>query len=145
MVGEASAWCWWWYKDYYNDDNEGLALLKSGNTIAKRYYTFGNYSRYIRPGHIIVNITGTDKLPQKVLLTASKADDGKVVIVAVNETTSAQSVPIKITGGTVPTSFKPIVTADGNKNWAEGSAVTVTDGVLTMQLEKMSVTTFVSQ
>ena len=145
-IGEASAWCWWWYKDYYNDDNEGLALLKSGNTIAKRYYTFGNYSRYIRPGHKIVNITGTDQLPAKVLLTASKDSTGTVVVVAVNETTSAQSVPIKISGGTAPASFKPYVTADGaGNNWKEGSAVTVTDGVLTMQLEKMSVTTFVGK
>ncbi|MBN2036418.1 MAG: hypothetical protein JW768_06715 [Chitinispirillaceae bacterium] len=145
-IGEASAWLYWWYgPPYYDwDDNEGLALVKGKSQKTKRYYTFGNYSRYIRPGQKVVNITGTDKLPAKVLLTASKADDGTVVIVAVNETTSAQSVPIKIAGGTAPASFKPIVTAE-SYNWKEGSAVSVADGVLTMQLEKMSVTTFVSQ
>lgn len=144
MVGEASAWCYWWYEAYYQNDNEGLALIKGSNTIAKRYYTFGNYSRYIRPGHKIVNITSTDKLPEKVLLTASKDDAGKVVIVAVNETESEQTVPITISGGTVPTTFTPIVT-NNNENWAEKSAVTATDGVLTVKLEKMSVTTFVSK
>jgi glucuronoarabinoxylan endo-1,4-beta-xylanase len=144
MVGEASAWCYWWYEAYYQNDNEGLALIKGSNTIAKRYYTFGNYSRYIRPGHKIVNITSTDKLPEKVLLTASKDDAGKIVIVAVNETESEQTVPITISGGTVPTTFTPIVT-NNNENWAEKSAVTATDGVLTVKLEKMSVTTFVSK
>ncbi len=144
MVGEASAWCYWWYEAYYQNDNEGLALIKGSNSIAKRYYTFGNYSRYIRPDHKIVNITATDKLPAKVLLTASKDDAGKVVIVAVNETESEQTVPITITGGTVPASFTPIVT-NNNENWAEKSAVTATDGVLTVKLEKMSVTTFVSK
>jgi O-glycosyl hydrolase len=143
-VGEASAWCYWWYEAYYQNDNEGLALTKGGTQIAKRYYAMGNYSRYIRPGHKIVNVTGTKSLPAKVLLTASKGDDGTVVIVAINETTSAQSVPIKIAGGTVPASFKQYVT-DGTKNWTEGSAVTVTTGVLTAQLEKMSVTTFVGK
>jgi len=146
MVGEASVWCYWWYgAPYYtSDDNEGLALIKGSNQKTKRYYTYGNYSKYIRPGHKIVNITGTAKLPAKVLLTASKDDAGKVVIVAVNETTTAQSVPITIAGGTVPASFKPIVT-NKDANWSEKTVVTVTGGVLTAQLEPMSVTTFVSQ
>jgi O-glycosyl hydrolase len=144
-IGEASAWCYWWYEAYYQNDNEGLALIQGNSQKAKRYYAMGNYSRYMRPGQTVVNITGIDKLPAKVLLTASKGDDGTVVIVAVNETTSAQSVPINIAGGTVPASFKPYVTADGTKNCSEGSAVTVADGVLTMQLEKMSVTTFVGK
>jgi O-glycosyl hydrolase len=146
MVGEASAWCWWWYgAPYYtSDDNEGLALIKGNSQKAKRYYTYGNFSKYIRPGQKIVNVTGTDKLPAKVLLTASKDDAGKVVIVAVNETTSEQTVPITISGGTAPASFTPIVT-DKDNNWKEGTAVSVSGGVLTATLAKMSVTTFVSK
>jgi len=140
-VGEASAWCYWWWKQ--SGDNEGITC--DGSTLTKRYYTMGNFSKYMRPGQKVVNITGTKSLPAKVLLVASKSDAGKVVIVAINETTAAQSIPITITGGTVPASFKPIVTADGSKNWSEGTAVTVTGGVLTAQLEAMSVTTFVSQ
>jgi O-glycosyl hydrolase len=144
MIGEASAWCYWWYESYYANDNEGLAIIQNNNQIAKRYYAMGNYSRYIRPGQKVVNITGTDQLPEKVLLTASKDDNGKVVIVAVNETTSAQSVDIAIAGGTAPASFTPIVT-NASENWSEKSAVSVTDGVLTMELGRMSVTTFLSQ
>jgi O-glycosyl hydrolase len=144
-IGEASAWCYWWYEAYYQNDNEGLAIIQGSSNKAKRYYTMGNYSRYMRPGQTVVNITGTDQLPEKVLLTASKDDDGKVVIVAVNETTSAQSVSIAIAGGTAPASFTPYVTADGNRNWEEGSSVSVAGGELTMELEKMSVTTFVSE
>jgi O-glycosyl hydrolase len=145
-VGEASAWLYWWYgAPYYDsDDNEGLALIKGNSKKAKRYYTYGNFSRYIRPGQKVVNITGTDKLPAKVLLTASKDDAGKVVIVAINETTSDQSIDITISGGTVPSSFTPIVT-DKDNDWKEGSAVSVSGGVLKAALVKMSVTTFVSK
>ena len=78
-----------------------------------------------------------------MLLTASKDDAGKVVIVAVNENTTAQTVEIAIAGGTAPTSFKSYVT-NGSANWQEGTA-TIAGGVLTMELEKMSVTTFVSE
>jgi len=146
MVGEASVWCYWWYEAYYSNDNEGLAIIQGSSTIAKRYYCFGNYSRYIRPGATIVNITGTDKLPAKVLLTAAKNMDGKVVIVAVNENTTEQAVEIAISGGTVPSSFTPIVT-DKDNNWKEGTTpISVgTDGVLKATLGKMSVTTFVSK
>jgi O-glycosyl hydrolase len=145
-IGEASAWLYWWYGApyYQSDDNEGLALIKGNSQKAKRYYTYGNYSRYIRPGQKVVNISGTDKLPAKVLLTASKDDSGKVVIVAVNENTSEQSIDIAISGGAVPSSFTPIVT-DKDNNWKELSVVTVSSGVLKAKLGKMSVTTFVSK
>lgn len=140
-VGEASAWCYWWWKQ--SGDNEGITC--DGNTLTKRYYTIGNFSRYMRPGQHIVTISGTNSLPAKVLLVASKGDNGKVVIVAINETTSAQSIPIAISGGTVPTSFTPIVTADGNDNWATKSDVSVSGGKFTASLTAMSVTTFVSK
>jgi glucuronoarabinoxylan endo-1,4-beta-xylanase len=144
MIGEASAWCYWWYEAYYQNDNEGLALIQGNSQKAKRYYAMGNYSRYMRPGQTVVTITGTDKLPAKVLLTASKDDVGKVVIVAVNETTGDQSIDIAISGGSAPSSFTPIVT-DKDNNWKEMSAVSVSGGVLKAALVKMSVTTFVSK
>lgn len=142
-VGEASAWCYWWWTHLSSgtNDNEGITCQ---GTLTKRYYTFGNFSRYMRPGMTVVEITGQSFIPEKVLLVAAKDDDGKVVIIAINETNSEVTLPITISGGTAPSSFKPIVTSESD-NWAEKSAVTVSDGVLTAILEKMSVTTFVSE
>jgi len=141
-VGEASAWLYWWYKDYYNGDNEGLALLQNGNTIAKRYYTMGNFSRYIRPDVFhAVRVAGPS--PANVMVSAYSGDAGELVIVAINETNAAVDVPIAITGGTAPTAMVPHVTS-ASDNWAEGAAVTVTDGSLPAALPAMSVTTFVS-
>lgn len=80
------------------DDNEGL-ICKDGRTT-KRMWTFGQFSKFIRPGHHIVNVTGA--LPDKVLLVASMGDDGTVVVVAINETTTAVDLPITIAGGTAP-------------------------------------------
>ena len=138
-VGELNAWCYWWYNGG-SGTNEGL-LLNGQDT--KRHYTFGNYTRYVRPGMTRVLIAGD--APKNVLLTAFKGAGNKVVIVAINKG-SAATVPISIAGGTVPTSFIPYVTADGNnKNWVEGSAVSVAGGVLTAQLEGKSVTTFVGK
>ncbi len=141
-VGEASAWLYWWYEAYYQNDNEGLALIQGSNTIAKRYYTFGNFSRYIRPDVFhAVQMAGPS--PDKVLVSAYEGDGGEVVIVAINETNQAVEIPIAITGGTAPASLTPHVTSE-SANWEAGTAVTVTDGTFTASLPGMSVTTFVS-
>ena len=145
-IGEASAWLWWWYKDYYNGDNEGLALLMNdadNATPAKRYYTMGNFSRYIRPDVFhAVKVAGP--APAKVLVSAYKGDKGELVIVAINETDAAVNVPIAISGGTAPATMIPYATTAGD-NWLAGTAVAVAAGSLPAALPAMSVTTFVSQ
>ncbi|HYQ02621.1 MAG TPA: hypothetical protein VER96_28305 [Polyangiaceae bacterium] len=138
--GEANAWLYWWYKAIDTDDNEGL-LTKSGTT-AKRYYTFGNFTRYVKPGYRRVVLSGA--VPAKVLLSAYKSDAGKVVVVAINETTMAQSIPITIAGGTAPASMIPYQTT-ATANWAAQTAVPISGGIFTAALPAMSVTTFVGQ
>jgi O-glycosyl hydrolase len=142
-VGEASAWLYWWYEAYYQDDNEGLALTKGGNTIAKRYYTMGNFSRYIRPDVFhAVRVAGP--APAKVLVSAYKGDSGEVVVVAINETAQAVELPIAITGGTAPASMVPYVTSSA-QNWAAGTAAPVANGSFTAALPATSVTTYVGK
>jgi O-glycosyl hydrolase len=141
VVGEANAWLWWWYESIGTDDNEGL-VTKSGET-AKRFYTFGQFTKFIRPGYHRVDFTGN--VPDKVLISAYKSDDGKVVIVAINETTTAQTIPITISGGTAPAMLKPYVTATGADNIAGKDAVPVTEGILQAALPAMSVTTYVTE
>jgi O-glycosyl hydrolase len=139
VVGEASAWLWWWYKAYNTDDNEGL-LLKSG-TMTKRYYTFGNYSKFVRPGQIMVDVTGNTNT--NLLISAFKgASDGTVVVVAINKGTSAVTVPITIAGGTAPASCTPNVTTSSDDLKA-GTAVSVSSGAFSASLAATSVTTFV--
>ncbi len=141
-VGEASAWLYWWYQALYQDDNEGLALTKSGGTIAKRYYTMGNYSKFVRPGYVRVDIADASA---DVLLSAYKSADGKtIVIVAINKGTGAASPTIGFAGGTAPTSCTPTVTS-ASSNLKDGTAVTVTDGLLTTSLASKTVTTYVCE
>jgi O-glycosyl hydrolase len=143
-VGEASAWLYWWYQALYQDDNEGLALLKGESasaTKAKRFYTLGNYSKFVRPGYIAVEVAGSSDA--NVLLSAYKSEDGKtVVVVAINKGTGAASPKISIGGGTAPTSCTPTVTS-ASDNLKDGTAVTVADGVLTASLASKTVTTYV--
>ena len=59
-----------------SDDNEGL-VLKSSTAITKRYYTLGNYSKFVRPGYGMVDVTGNSNT--NVLLSAFTGTDGTVV------------------------------------------------------------------
>jgi glucuronoarabinoxylan endo-1,4-beta-xylanase len=136
-VGEASAWLWWWYKANDDTDNEGL--VPSASNPPKRYYTLGNYSKFVRPGYVMVDVTGNSNT--NVLLSAYTGTDG-TVIVAINKSASAVSMPIAIAGGTAPTSCTPNVTS-ANDNLKAGTAVTVTGGTLTASLAASTVTTFV--
>ena len=139
VVGEANAWLWWWYKASIASDNEVL-VTSAGE--AKRFYTYGQFTKFIRPGYHRVDFTGN--VPDKVLISAYKSDDGKVVIVAINETTTEQTVPIIISGGTAPAMLTPYVTSSTD-NIAAKAAVAVTGGVLSAVLPAMSVTTYVTE
>jgi glucuronoarabinoxylan endo-1,4-beta-xylanase len=135
-VGEANAWLWWW--EDAGSTNEGLLL--NGN-VTKRFYTYGNYTRFVRPGYTRVDITG--EIPADVELTAFTGS-GNTVIVAINRNGSAVDVPIYFAGGTAPSSLTPHLTS-ASADLAPHSAVTVSGDTFTASLPGTSVTTFVGQ
>jgi glucuronoarabinoxylan endo-1,4-beta-xylanase len=139
--GPASAWLWWWYQAQSTDDNEGL-VLKNG-TVAKRLYTLGNFSKFIRPGYTRVDISGSP--PSGVELSAYKnPSDGTVVVVAINTGTSSVSMPIGIGGGTAPSQVTPWVTS-ANDDLASKAALPLSSSSFTATLGGKTVTTFVGK
>ena len=138
--GEASAWLWFWYKAGSTDDNEGL-ILKDG-TDTKRHYTLGNYSKFIRPGYMRVDVAGNSFTD--LLLSAYRGSDGTVVVVAINKGSASANLPISISGGTAPASLTPWVTS-ASDNLKSGTAVSVSGGSFTAALASKTVTTFVGK
>jgi glucuronoarabinoxylan endo-1,4-beta-xylanase len=141
VTGQVSAWLWWWYQPLSGgtNDNEGLLALDGSDT--KRHYTLGNYSKFVRPGYVMVNVSGSP--PSGVLLSAFTGS-GNTVVVAINSNSSTQSVPITISGGTAPTSCTPYLTSSGTGvNLTAQTAVSVSGGAFTASLVGPSVTTFV--
>ncbi|HEY0464562.1 MAG TPA: glycoside hydrolase family 30 beta sandwich domain-containing protein, partial [Polyangiaceae bacterium] len=137
-VGEASAWLWRFYETFFENDNEGLTLQGSLITT-KRYFTLGNYSKFVRPDFTAVAVVGNSN--RDLLLSAYKGPDGTVVVVAVNKGSTAVTLPIAITGGTAPSMLTPTLTS-ATDNLKDGLPVTVTGGSFTAILPSMSVTTF---
>jgi glucuronoarabinoxylan endo-1,4-beta-xylanase len=140
-VGEASAWFYWWYEAYYENDNEGLALVQGSTTRAKRYFTMGNFSKFVRPGYVAVPVAGGDTA--NVLLSAYKsADNATTVIVAINQGNAMETPSIGFSGGTAPTMCTPHLTS-AMVNLTAQTAVAVTGGRLNASLASKTVTTYV--
>ncbi len=139
VVGQASAWLYWWYQASGSNDNEGLLLMGS-SSLTKRCYTVGNYSKFVRPGYVMVDVTGNSN--SNLLLSAFTGSDGTVVVVAINKGLAAATVPIAIAGGTAPASCTPYVTSS-SANLAAGTAVPVSGGSFSASLAGTTVTSFV--
>ncbi|HYQ15625.1 MAG TPA: hypothetical protein VEQ58_07705, partial [Polyangiaceae bacterium] len=138
VVGEASAWLYWWYTA--SGDNEGL-LATGSSALTKRCYTLGNYSKFVRPGYVMVEVVGNSNTD--LLLSAFNGAEG-TVLVAINKGSTDATVPIAISGGTVPASCTPYVTASSaSDNLKAGTAVPVSGGSFAASLASTSVTTFV--
>ncbi|MBN1575552.1 MAG: hypothetical protein JW913_03315 [Chitinispirillaceae bacterium] len=138
-VGEANVWCWWWWKAS-SPGNSGL--LASDGSDTKRHYTFGNFSRFVRPGFTRVEITGA--VHEDVLLSAYKGSGDRLVVVAINKGSASATVPIVIAGGTAPASLTPWVTS-ANDDLKSKTAVAVSGGTFTAELAGKTVTTFVGK
>ena len=122
------------------NDNEGLWL--QDGTRAKRLYTLGNFSNFIRPGYTRVDVMGNTSTD--VLLSAYTGSDGTLVIVAINKGAASATLPITISGGAAPAKLTPWVTT-ATDDLAIRPDVSVTGGLFTITLASKGVTTFVGK
>jgi O-glycosyl hydrolase len=139
--GGASAWHWWWLINK-GTDGEGL-LQKGGDTTnpPKRLYTLGNYSKFIRPGYVRVDVAG--QVPDGVLVSAYTNPGATVVVVAINPGTAPVTLPVFFSGAKAPTHVTPYVTS-ATDNLAAKATIPVTCSAFSATLDAQTVTTFVT-
>jgi len=140
-TGGVSAWHYWWLVNI-NGDGEGL--LQSDGDLTnppKRLYTLGNFSKFVRPGYVRIESTGT--LPSTVLVVAfQNPADSTLALVAINSDTSAVPLSVAVSGSPAPSKVTPWVTS-ANDNLAAQTAISVSRGTFATTLAAQSVTTFV--
>ena len=138
-IGNVNAWHYWWLMSDNTDDEGLIGNGKGDTTITKRLYTMGNYSKFVRPGFVMVGVGGSS--PVNVWVTAFKnPSTGDFVIVAINNNGDT---PVNFDlNGLTASSVTPWVTST-SLNLAAQSSVPVTNGVLSYTLPTYSVTSFV--
>lgn len=138
-VAEVSAYHYWWLKTY-----GGNGSLSGDNTVtpAKRLWTMGNYSRFVRPGFFRVGVTNNST----ALISAFKdSASSNVVIVAANNSAFPINQTFTLTNFSVIGPLRQWVTSGTESLANHGGAVAVNNGTFAMTLAPWTVTTFVYQ
>ena len=117
----------------------GLAVAdhdKDTVILTKKYYTFGQFSRYIRPGMTMLN--SSDRT-----LAAYDQKNGRLVITAVNSGSSAADYSFDLSGFTAVGTSAQVIRTSNYESWKELSPVTLSGDNLNVSLAAQSVTTFI--
>ena len=104
--------------------------------LTKKYYAFGQLSRYIRPGYRI--LAGTEH----GILAAYSEEEKKLVIVAINAEEADLEVGFSLAGFRYKGGKAEMIRTSKDENWAE-SQISVQKDMLRATLAPYSITTFV--
>src|SRR5258708_27829468 len=141
-TGNFSAWFYWWSMDPYNDNQ---ALIDYNNStwtfqIPKRVYAMGNFSRFMRPGSVVLTTSSTSS---NIEATAVSPTSGKVALVLTN--TSSRSITVTVSLANLsspPASVTPYRTSS-TENQAVLSPISLTGGSFTITIPGSSIVTLV--
>ncbi len=133
VVGNMSAYVWWYIRRSYGP-------MKEDGTISKRGYMMAQYSKYVRPE--AKRIAATEQPASNVLISAYKNKDGSIAVVAINKGTSAVTQNFSLSGGEKIGEIKGI-RSSGSENLATVNGIQVNGSGFSAQLNAQSVTTFV--
>jgi glucuronoarabinoxylan endo-1,4-beta-xylanase len=133
----ANAYHYWWLVAS-GSGNEGL--LDTSAAVTKRLFTFGQYSRFVRPNYNRINATSSQ---QSELISAYKDSASTTFTIVVVNTNAATGVfqTINLANFTAPSVTPWITTA--TLSLAQQAAVTVTNSSFTYFVPALSVVTFV--
>jgi glucuronoarabinoxylan endo-1,4-beta-xylanase len=141
-AGRFGAWFYWWVMTL-NNNNEGLLNVDpAADSVQapKRLYVLGQFSRFIRPGSVVLASTSSDATLQ---VTAVRPTAGSVAVVLANTGRNSHTVTVNLNGlAAPPASLTPYRTSAG-ENQAPLAPVNVSSGAFTITVPSKSVVTLV--
>jgi glucuronoarabinoxylan endo-1,4-beta-xylanase len=134
---QANAYHYWWLRA---SGNQGL--IDTGAFPTKRLFTFGQYSRFVRPNNYRIDASSSQA---SVLVSAYKDTNSAAFAIVVVNTNPGTDVmeTFNLTNFTAAT-VTPWITS-GSLSLAPQTVVNVTNGSFTYTIPAMSVVTFVGQ
>jgi glucuronoarabinoxylan endo-1,4-beta-xylanase len=141
-TGNFSAWFYWRATTIYNDNGGLIFVDLTAHTyrIPKRVYAIGHFSRFMRPGSVVVSASSTDS---GLKLAAVRSATGTAVVVLLNSTKTAKTTNIVLQNlATLPASVTPYRTS-ATENQLALSPIAVTGNTITMTVPAQSIVTVV--
>ncbi len=117
----------------------GLAVADHDSNriiLTKKYYSMGQFSRYIRPGMTMLKCSNN-------CVAAFDRRNGRLVIVATNDGSSDKQLVFDLSGFSSMGSSASAVRTSNSENWKDIGSIPVSGGALAATLTKQSVTTFI--
>ena len=117
----------------------GTAVADHDNNkiiLTKKYYGFGQYTRYIRPGMTMLKSSRTT-------LAAYDKENQQLVIVAYNTSGSAKDMYFDLSGFDTTGETAQIIRTSATENWANAGTAKTSSGSLTVSLPANSISTFI--
>jgi glucuronoarabinoxylan endo-1,4-beta-xylanase len=141
-LGNFNAWFWWWAIDYVND-NGGLIIYDNANwtyKIPKRVYVIGNFSRFIRPGSVVLTSSSTNS---NIQATAVRPVSGSVALVLTNQSRQSVTVTVNLSNLASPPSTVTPYRTSSTENQAPLTAIPVSGGSFMITIPASSIVTVV--
>jgi glucuronoarabinoxylan endo-1,4-beta-xylanase len=130
---EFQAYVWWYLRRSYGP-------MREDGQISKRGAMMAHFARFVRPGYVRIDATAN---PATNVFVSAYRNGNTVVIVAVNKNTSAVSQQFTLANTTASGTVSNWLT-DANHNVAPQSALTMTNGSVTVTLPARSAMTLVT-
>ena len=133
---QANAYHYWWLTA---SDNGGLIV---NSVPAKRLFTFGQYSRFVRPN--FYRIDATSSLPSALISAYRATNSAAFAIVVVNTNAATDVIETFHLANVTAASVTPWITS-ASLSLAPQTPVNVTNASFAYEVPAMSVVTFVGQ
>ena len=132
VVGGMNAYVWWYIRRSYSP-------MKENGAISKRGYMMAHFSKWVRQG--AVRIDCTEFPSNNVYVSAYKNYDGKLAIIAINNSGTSYAQLFNISGKTIKTVDR--YRTSGSENLGITKSLPLTGNGWWAQLNSKTVQTFV--
>ncbi len=139
-IGQYNAYVWWYGKRYYSFIGDGEEGTSNG-VVTKRGYVMSNFSKFIKPGYTRI---GADENPQTGISISAYSGEGKIVVVAINQSEQTVEQQIVLTGTNSTTVTPYITSASQNLETQEAVSIEPSIEAYLYDLPPNSITTFVT-
>lgn len=139
VIGQYSAYIWWYGKRYYGFIGDGEEGTGNG-AVTKRGYVMSNFSKFIRPGFKRID---ADENPQTDVFISAYAGEGKTVVVAINESNRTKEQQFVLTGTNSSIATPYITSSSKNLEVQEDVNIESSINAFLYGLPPYSITTFI--
>ena len=150
VMSGTQAWIWWWLTQPGGQGSELIGQVYTGNgskffTVPTRFWMYGHYSRFVRPGYARVDATPDNS--SSVFVSAYTGEDSsgrQIVVIATNNASQEAALDISIHDLEDAANFTHYITNASLSMEPQLALLEPIGGVISVALPPFSISTLVA-